>query len=174
MSGLLNVYKESLAGFWQQRDTRERTMLALAGAVIAAALIYAVLIEPALSGRAQLEKSLPSLRLQAAEMQMLAKQAAQFATPAAALVPPPPVSRESIEAALTRKGLKAQNIIVSGDLVKVQLVSASFAATLDWLDEMQKSARLTVVDTNFAALAAVDTVNATLTLRQQKNEQAQQ
>ncbi len=172
MSGILKSYKESLAAFWQQRDARERAMLILAGTVIAAALIYAVLIEPAVSGRAQLEKSLPSLRLQAAEMQMLARQAAQFANPAAA--PAPPVSRESIEAALARKGLKAQNIVASGDLIKVQLASASFAATLDWLDEMQKTARLLVVDTNFTALTGLDTVNATLTLRQQKNDQAQE
>ena len=169
MSSVLNSYKESLAAFWQQRDARERGMLVLAAAVIALALIYVVLIGPAMSGRAQLDKSLPSLRLQAAEMQVLAKQAAQFSGQSAARVPP--ASRESIEAALASKGLKAQNIVLSGDMIKVQLASASFAATLDWLDDMQKTARLTVQDTSFTALPQADTVSATLTLRQQKNEQ---
>lgn len=169
MSSILNSYKDSLAAFWQQRDARERGMLTLAAAVIGLALIYVVLIGPAMSGRAQLDKSLPPLRLQAAEMQLLAKQATQFVKVGA--TPALPVSRESIEAALARKGLKAQNIVLSGDMIKVQLASASFAAALDWLDDMQKNARLTVVETSFTALAPVDTVNATLTLRQQKNEQ---
>lgn len=169
MSSILDSYKESLAAFWQQRDARERGMLTLAAAVIGLALIYAVLIGPAMSGRAALDKSLPALRLQAAEMQVLAKQAAQFSGQSAP--PALPASRESIEAGLARRGLKAQNIVVSGDMIKVQLASASFAATLDWLDELQKSARLTVQDSSFTALPQIDTVNATLTLRQQKNEQ---
>lgn len=168
MSPALDRIRDASTAFWQQRDARERAMLALAAAVIALALVYAVLIAPALGGRAQLEKSLPGLRLQAAEMQGLAQQASQFANR-----PPPAqlaLSRESVEAALARKGLKAQNLVVSGDLLKLQLASVSFAATLDWLDEMQRTAGMTVVDSNIAGLAQTDTVSVTLTLRQQKSE----
>ena len=171
MSPTLDRIRESYAAFWQQRNVRERTMLTLAAAVIALALVYAVLIAPALGGRAQLEKNLPGLRLQAAEMQTLAQQASQLANR-----PPPArlaLSRESIEAALARKGLKAQNLVVSGDMVKLQLASVSFAATLDWLDEMQRTAGMTVVDSNIVALAQSDTVSVTLTLRQQKSETEQ-
>ena len=42
---------------------------------------------------------------------------------------------------------------------------------LDWLDEMQKTARLSVVDANIVALPAVDSINATLTLKQQRIEE---
>lgn len=168
MSPALIRLNDSLAAFWRQRNARERTMLTLAAAVILSALIYAMLIAPALSGRAQLEKNLPLLHQQAAEMQALSRQAAQFASPAA--VSPQPLSRENIDAALARKGLKAQNVAISGNLVKLQLPSASFAAILDWLDEMQKTAGFAIVDANIVALAQPDSVSATLTLRQPRNE----
>lgn len=168
MSQTMNGFKESFAAFWRERNARERAMLMLAAAVVALALIYAVLLAPAVSGRAQLEKNLPALREQAAEMRALAQQAAQFANRSAA--PRPALTRESVEAALARRALKAQNLVVSGDMVKLQLAAVSFAATLDWLDEMQKTAGLTIVDTNIVAQPQPDTVNATLTLRQQRSE----
>ncbi len=85
--------------------------------------------------------------------------------------PPPPMSREIIDAALARAGLKAQSVAMAGtDLAKVQLSSVSFAGMAAWLDEMQKSARIRVVDANITAQGQTDTVNANLTLRQQKSE----
>ena len=80
------------------------------------------------------------------------------------------ISRESIEAALALKGLKAQSVMLTGDFVKVQLTAVSFANTLGWLDDLQKTAMLSVVDANVVALAQADMVDATLTLRQQRNE----
>lgn len=163
----LSAFRESVQTFWQERKPRERTMLTSAAIVIVLALFYAVLIGPALNGRAQLERNLPPLRQQAAEFQALAKQAAQLAQ--AGSTPPLAVSKESIEAALTQKGLKPQSVVVSGELTRVQLASASFSALLEWLDEMQQKARLSVVEANITALPPLDTMNATVTLRQQKN-----
>jgi general secretion pathway protein M len=62
---------------------------------------------------------------------------------------------------------------VTGEIVKVQLSSASFAGTIDWLNEMQRTARLSVVDATIDSQAQPDTVNATLTLRLQRSGQAQ-
>jgi general secretion pathway protein M len=39
-----------------------------------------------------------------------------------------------------------------------------------WLDEMQKTARVTVTEANVTAQGQIDTVNANLTLQQQKSE----
>lgn len=158
----------SVAAFWQERNSRERAMLTLAIVVIVLALIYAVLIGPALSGREQLTKNLPLLRQQAAELQLLTKQSAQLAGAGA---PVAPISRETVDASLARRGLKAQNLVVSGGMVKLELTSASFTALLEWTDEMQKTARLSMVEANVVALAPLDSVNATLTLRQQRNEE---
>jgi general secretion pathway protein M len=160
----VNGVKQSASTFWSERNQRERNMLTLAIVVILAGLFYLLLIDPAASGRKDLEKKLPALRQQAAEVQAMAKEATELAGKTAA-APPAAVTRESLEASLTRKGLKPQNLSVTGEMVKLQLAAVSFADTIDWLDEMQRTARLSVVDANFDAQTQPDTVNATLTLR---------
>lgn len=168
LTGLFKQSRQSLLEFWSARNARERGMLATASVVVVLALTYASLIAPALNGRERLGKDLPELRQQAALLEAMSKEAAALS--GRAVPPVTAISRESIEAALARKGLKPQSVIVAGDLVKVQLSAASFASTLDWLDEMQKTAMLSVVDTNVVALAQADAVDATLTLRQQRAE----
>ena len=76
------------------------------------------------------------------------------------------MTKENIEAALARSGLKAQNVMLSGDFAKVQLSAVSFANTLYWLDDMQKTARLSATDANIVALSQPDMINATFTLSQ--------
>jgi general secretion pathway protein M len=166
-----NEWKQSAGTFWAARNRRERNMLIAATIVIIVGLIYALLIDPALSGRKDLEKTLPAMRQQTAEVQALAREAGSLNTRAA--TPPPAVTKESIDSSLNGKGLKAQNVTVTGELVRVQLNGASFAGVVDWLADMQRSARLSVIDANIEAQAQADTVNANLTLRQQRNEQAQ-
>lgn len=156
--------KQSLSAFWAARDQRERTMLAVAAAVVLLGLIYALLFDPALSGRERLNKNLPLLRQQVAQLQALAKEVASLTATSAA--PVTAISKESIEAALARKGLKPQSVVLSGDVVKVQLAASSFSDTLNWLVEMQKTARLSVSEANIVALAQPDRIDATLTLRQ--------
>lgn len=165
---LLNRFKQSFAGFWAARDARERAMLAAAAVVIALGLTFAALIDPALGGRSKLDRSLPELRQQVAQLQVLAQEAASYSASAAA--PLAAISADSIKAGLEAKGLQPQNVTLVGGLAKVQLSAASFSATVNWLDEMQKTMRLTVIDANFVALDKPDTVNAALTLRQQRNE----
>lgn len=164
----LNTLMEPLSIFWLERNPRERNMLVVAALALTLALLYLLLISPALAGRERLQKNLPPLRQQAAELQALAKQAGDLVN-----TPPPPatpVTRDSLEASLTRRGLKPQSLVLSGELAKVQLQSASFAALVSWLDDMQKTARLSLVEASFEALPAIDNVNATLTLRQQRND----
>lgn len=167
----LGEVKKSFATFWEARNRRERNMLIAASVVVVIGLFYALFIDPAVSGRENLQKRLPVLRQQAAELQALAKDTATLSAKASASVPA--VTRETLEASLTARGMKPQNVAMTGELAKVQLASVSFAGTMGWLDEMQRSARLTVVDANVEALAQPDTVNATFTLRQQKGEGAQ-
>jgi len=163
LTSLLNQSRQSLAEFWKARDARARAMLAVAAAAAALGLFYALLIAPALNGRDQLNKNLPELRQQVALLQALSKETALYSGKAA--LPAMAISEESIKAALAGKGLKPQSVMLTGDLAKVQFASVSFAGTLDWLDDMQKTARLSVVEANIVALAQPDMVNATLTLR---------
>ena len=162
-ANLLNRSGRSLSAFWIARDARERTMLAVAATTAALGLFYALLIGPALTGRDQLHKNLPELRQQAAQLQALSKEAEAISGKSAPQVAA--ISEESIKTALARSGLKPQSVTLTGDLVKVQFAAASFAGTLEWLDDMQKTARLSVVEANITALAQPDMVDVTLTLR---------
>lgn len=168
LAGLLDRSRQSFSKFWAVRDARERAMLSAAAAVVSFALIYALLIDPALTGREQLNRNLPLLRQQVAQLQALSKEAAALSGESSITLTP--ISKEQIETALARKGLKAQSVISTGDYAKVQLAAVSFAGTLSWLDGMQKSALLYVVEADIVALAGADRVNATLTLRQARNE----
>ncbi len=164
----LQQVREAFDTFWLERDPRERRMLGIGAAAVAAALLYFVAIGPALNGVSKLQKDLPNLRQQALALQGMANQAQALA--AAPSSPATLSTSESIEASLTRKGFKAQSIVVTGELVRVQINGVSFAGLLDWLDEMQKTARLTIVESSFTAQAQTDIVNATLSLRQPKTD----
>ena len=160
--------RDAAAAFWNDRSIKERKQMLAIGSVILAALIYLLLLEPALHGRAQLRKSLPELRQQSAELQQLTQQAAALGANVA--TPPPLLSKQSIEAGLTARGLKAQSVVVTDEVVRIQLNTASFAALVEWLDEVQKTARLSVMDSTITGLPDSDTVSATLTMRQQKSD----
>lgn len=165
---------QSMRAFWNERNPRERSMLAAAIAVIVLGLTYALLLDPALSGREQLAQSLPTLRQQAAEVRALTREAGSEATRNAA--PVAAVTRQGLEASLARRGLKAEEIAVSDATARVRFQNASFAGLVDWLGEQHRSARLAVVEAKIEAgseAATPDSVNAAFTLRQERDGQAQ-
>ena len=170
MPAALQAAQERLRAFWQEREARERRLLAAAGTVVLLALAYLLLVGPALEGRERLAKTLPQLRQQAAEMQSLAAAATQIAQQA----PPPaaPLTREGIDASLARSNLKPQTVLLTGDQLKLQLTNASFAALVGWLDEQQRSTRLALTEATIDVQPTLDIVNGTLTLRRQGGEPA--
>ncbi len=168
MTDTVNRLTQSFSDFWEGRNARERTLLGGGAAVVVLGLVYALLIDPAISGRERLNKDLPQMRAQVAQLQVLAREAAGLAS--ATPQNSAPITKESMEADLARRGLKADSVAVSGEIARLQLSAASFAALVEWLDEIQKSALVSVLEANIIAQAQPDTVNATLTLRQQKGE----
>lgn len=165
----INAMRQSALAYWNERNARERRMLALAAAVLLIGLVYLLLLDPAVSGRAELQQRLPALRQQAAEMQALTREAA--AAGARSSAPAPAVTRESLEASLARRALKAQEINVGGELVRVRLDGASFAGIVDWLSEMHRSMRLAVIEAKVEAGGQADSVSANFTLRQERGQQ---
>ena len=160
---------QSLSDFWQARNPRERAILALALAIIVLSILYLILIEPALKARDQLSRQVPQLRQQVAQMQSLAKEAANLPAPSAPQTPSP-LSQESVAASLASHGLKPQNLNVSADTVRLQLSNASFSSLMSWLGTARSTAMLEVAEANIVAQSQPGTVNATLTLRQQRGE----
>ncbi|MDB5798664.1 MAG: type secretion system protein [Paucimonas sp.] len=155
--------------FWSAREPRERKLLAWGLAALLLAALYLLLIDPALTGRAQLRKDLPALRQQVTQMQSMAREL-EKAPAAADAAQAAPATRESLEASLAPAGLKAQSITVTGEIIRIQMNGVSFAALVGWLEQAAKNSGITVVESSIVAQTQPDTVNATLTLRQQRRE----
>ncbi|MEO5353539.1 MAG: type II secretion system protein M [Magnetococcus sp. XQGC-1] len=163
---MLQQFLQEYARFWQQRDQRERRLLTGGAAVVVLALIYLICFDPAWSGRNRLQKQIPVLRQQVAEITALQSQYTQLAASVAQFSEP--VSREIVEASLATRGIKAQTLNVSDEIVRLQIQAVSYANMMEWLVEAQKSSRLTVEEARFSALPETGQVNVSLTLKQQR------
>lgn len=157
-------YRERATALWLARTEQERRFLGVGGAVVLLALLYLVLVEPAVEGRAQLRRQLPQLRQQAAELQGMAQEARQLAGAPAIQVTP--LTREAVSASLGGRGLTPQSLSMTGEYIKLQLNNVSFANLATWLDEQRRANRVLVQDAVVTALPAAGQVDASLTLRQ--------
>jgi general secretion pathway protein M len=157
-------YRARANTLWLARTEQERRFLAVGGAVVLLAVLYLLLLDPAVSGRAQLRRSLPQLRLQAAELQAMAQEATSLAH--AQPVQVAPLTRDAVAASLTGRGLTPQSLSVANEYIKMQLNNASFASLTGWLDEQRRGNHVLVQDAVVTALPTAGQVDATLTLRQ--------
>ncbi|MBI3231192.1 MAG: type II secretion system protein M [Burkholderiales bacterium] len=164
----MDKLKASWENFWQARTAQEQKVLTIGGIFVAIALIYSVLLGPALEGRVRVEKQMKVLTQQVAQLRELAKEAQALAGRNGP--PPAPMNQEMINTALSQRGMKADSVTVVGDQVKLQLSNVQFSGVLGMLDDMQKNARVTVFDANITSLPEAGKINAALTLRQQKSE----
>ena len=157
-------YRERATALWLARTEQERRFLAVGGAVVLAALLYLLLVDPAIEGRAQLRRQLPQLRQQAAELQAMAQEATVLAqAPETHVVP---LTRETVSSSLSGRGLNPQSLSVNGEYIKLQLNNVAFANLATWLDEQRRANRLLVQDAVVTSLPAAGQVDASLTLRQ--------
>ncbi|MDO8702689.1 MAG: type II secretion system protein GspM [Undibacterium sp.] len=162
----LNMMRESFSAFWQQRNAQERRLLSGATIFLLFALIYWIFVNPAVTNKAKLQVAIPQLRQQVNEMASMSGQYAQIA--AAMTENIEPVTREVLEASLLRRGIKAQSLTASDDIVRLQITSVGFSNMMEWILEMQKAARLTVEDAKVTALPEKGQVGVVLTMKQQK------
>jgi general secretion pathway protein M len=156
--------KERLAIAWLARTEQERKYLAIGAALAALALVYALFIAPALAARAQLEKELPQLRIQNAQLRAMALEAGELARQPVAQVTP--MTRDSLGASLAALSITAQSVTIAGEVARLQLSGVSFANLVSWLDAQRRENRIAVQESTVTALAAPGQVDATLTLRQ--------
>jgi general secretion pathway protein M len=106
---------EALKQFWAERAPRERAILLAGGGLLLLVLVYLVLIEPAWTGIARLERGLPRQRAEAAELDaLLAEVKAMKARPAVATMSATD-ARSALETSLGRAGLKATRIVPLSD-----------------------------------------------------------
>lgn len=157
-------YRERANALWLARTEQERRFLTVGGAVVLLALLYLILVDPAVEGRAMLRRQLPQLRQQAAELQAMAQEANALARAPATQIPP--ITREAVDASLSGRGLKPQSLSMTGEYIKLQLNNVQFASLANWLDEQRRANRVLVQDATVTALPTAGQVDASLTLRQ--------
>lgn len=156
--------RERAQAYWIARTDQERRFLTAGFGVVVLALLYMVLVEPAVEGRAQLQRSLPALRQQAAELAGMAEQARGLA--GTAPVPVTPMTQETLTASLTARGIKPASLSLTGEYARMQVNGTSFANLLVWLDAQRRENRIAVQEASFTAQDPAGQVDASLTLRQ--------
>ncbi len=161
MNQIVSTLSETFNQFWEARIERERQFLVAAAVFFVLALIYLVGIDPALTGREEIRKSLPLLHQQAAQMQQMAQELVALPSPENRHE----VSRETVEAGLAANGLKAQSLSVSDGVVRAQFNSTTMSALQTWLLEVQRSSGLFADEVKITGLEG-GTISASLTLRQ--------
>ena len=169
LNDAVNGYRAAADAWWAARTEQEQRMLAVGGIVLALGLVWGVLIDPALSGRARLQKELPQLNQQVAELQALAGEATQLA--AQPPVQPQPLSKDGVAARLQAAGLATQNLAVTGDYIKVEFKGVQFAGLVTWLDAMRREQRVVVQEGSMTQQGPAGQVDANLTLRQESSPQ---
>jgi general secretion pathway protein M len=157
-------YRERAKTLWLARTEQERRFLAVGGAVVLLAVIYLLLVDPAIEGRAQLRRQLPQLRQQAAELQAMAQEANALARAPTTQVTP--ITRDTVSTSLSGRGLTPQSLSMTGEFIKLQLNNVPFAGLATWLDEQRRANRVLVQDATVTALPTAGQVDASLTLRQ--------
>ncbi len=130
--------------FWQNLGARERRILILMSIVLGAAILYLLAFEPAWVGRKKLEKSLPLLRQEVAQVDALA---AEIKRTGAQVLTSAPLRglRDEMQRSLERAGLKAAALTGNDDAVDVKLSGVSFQEVLAWQQSVQKDLRVKTV-----------------------------
>ena len=158
------LLKERLAVAWLARTEQERKYLAIGAAVAALALVYGLFIGPALAAKSQLEKELPQLRTQNAQLRTMALEAGELARQPVVQVTP--MTRESLIASLAALSITPGSVTMTGEFARLQLTGVSFANLVTWLDAQRRENRIAVQESTVTALAVPGQVDASLTLRQ--------
>ncbi|WP_231408665.1 type II secretion system protein GspM [Ralstonia solanacearum] len=163
--GVPDALRDAATAFWMQREPRERRILAGGGAILLLVIVYLLFWEPAFEGRRRIEKALPEMRGQLAEMETLGQEAHELSAIAAAPVPHGNDLQDALNASLTAHGLKASRMALSGESVQVQLDKVPFGAVAEWLQEVRQAQRMKVIDAGIRYVGATALVNVTATLQ---------
>ena len=164
-SALSGAWADTWNEFWEARSAREKVMLTWGSAVLAVAIGYSVLWQPAADGRAKLRESLPAMQRQLALMTAQSDEARALAGAAASVAPGGQALKDALTASLAAHALSGAQVQLIGTTVQVQMKNASFVAWTAWLDEVRKQFKVQVVEAHVSALKADGQVDLTASLQ---------
>jgi len=157
---------DKLLSFWHERAPREKTVIALLGAVVALVIAYLLLIEPALTGIKRLERGLPQARSQAAQLDaLLGEVKALKARPQVATVSPTE-ARGAIDKSLAAAGMKAARIVpLSDGDVQITFANVPYSAWSTWLAGLERELGARAISVTANGTATPGNVDVELALR---------
>ena len=164
MGSTVGRARERATAYWLARTEQERRYLGVGFGVVLLALVYMGLIEPAVEGRAKLQRSIPELRQQAAQLTGMANQARALSGQQP--VPVTPMTAETLRASLAARSITPGSLSLTGEYARLQVTGVSFANLVAWLDAQRRENRIAVQEGSFTAQDALGQVDASLTLRQ--------
>ena len=157
---------EPLRQFWSAREPRERVALGSGAALVGAVLLYLLLIDPAFSGIARLQRSLPSARAQSAQLEaLLTEVRALKARPAVASADGADAPT-AIQQSLAAAGLKAQRVVPLADGgLQLTFANVPYAAWSVWLAGAERELGMHAVSVTVKATATAGNADVDLSLR---------
>jgi general secretion pathway protein M len=163
---------EPMRRFWSERDARQRWLLASAGLLAGAVVLYLALIEPAFSAIARLQRSLPHARAESAQLEALL-------TEERALKTRPPVATggtdasAAIQQSLATAGLKAVRVVpLANGALQLTFASVPYAAWSVWLAAAERELGMHVVAVTVKAAGAAGSADVELALQKLRADAA--
>jgi general secretion pathway protein M len=156
---------EELRRFWSEREPRERAVLAAGLFLVGAVLLY-LMIEPASSSIAQLQRSLPNSRAQSAQLQALLSEVRELKSK-------PPVAGAAaadaptaVEQSLAAAGLKAARVVpLSNGALQLTFTNVPYAAWSVWLATAERELGMRAIAVTVKATATAGNADVDLALR---------
>lgn len=143
---------QTLAQFWGERSQREKLLLGWGGAVLAVAIAYSVLWSPAQEGRARIQRELPTMRRELAQMTAQANEAKSLTAAAQGVAPTGLALKDALTASLSDHGLQGAQVQIVGNGVQIQMKNVSFPAWTQWLDDARRQFKVQVGEAHATAL----------------------
>lgn len=129
-----------LARLWQERNARERVLIAVTAAIVAASALYGLFLEPGLAARERLATALPRLRAQLEDMRWQKEEIARLRRRLADS-PRPADIREFLQTSVARAsfGPAVQRLeFLSPERARLITGPIAFDAWLEWVEALQR------------------------------------
>lgn len=147
----LEPLQRNAALHWQRLAPRERRLVWLATTMAALAVIWLVLLEPALETTSRLRASLPVLRAQAAQVEIVIAEARELSRQAGTGATFAP-STTALNDSLQRAGLSDSTTLAALDALswEVTFVQAPLEPILLWLRDLPFELRLRAAEADLS------------------------
>jgi general secretion pathway protein M len=157
---------ETLRQFWSAREPRERLVLAGGAALAGVALLYVLLIDPAFSAIARLQRSLPNARAQSAQLEALLTEVRALKSRPAVAAASGADAPAAIEQSLAAAGLKAGRVVpLANGALQLTFVNVPYAAWSVWLASAERELGMHAVSVTVKTTAAPGNADVELALR---------